>query len=235
MWPCSTLWPCSTCSMRLSSTLWPWLAVPGVVGGGGVRCCAGHSLALAQVQHLADHARGGGGGGVRCCAGHYVALVKSQGQWICFDDDQVLPISEAQVRGGEVPEAGVGGVRGMRRGVVGKCHGEVWWGVGCARGGPGKGPRDVGGGGGPSAPGTGVFKCCLLSLCLLPACWHGTAGAEHLWAHAGAAADGAPRGAGDAACGPRLHALLPAAAGVGAMARRSLRRCACMMGLYYRE
>lgn len=30
--------------------------------------------------------------------GHYVALVKSAGQWLCFDDDQVIPITENQVR-----------------------------------------------------------------------------------------------------------------------------------------
>lgn len=30
--------------------------------------------------------------------GHYVALVKSSGQWLCFDDDQVIPITESQVR-----------------------------------------------------------------------------------------------------------------------------------------
>ena len=30
--------------------------------------------------------------------GHYVALVKSSGKWLCFDDDQVLPVTEGQVR-----------------------------------------------------------------------------------------------------------------------------------------
>lgn len=29
--------------------------------------------------------------------GHYVALVKSCGQWVCFDDDQVIAVTEAQV------------------------------------------------------------------------------------------------------------------------------------------
>lgn len=30
--------------------------------------------------------------------GHYVALVKSKGRWICFDDDQVVPITPQQVQ-----------------------------------------------------------------------------------------------------------------------------------------
>ncbi|RMZ52710.1 hypothetical protein APUTEX25_000829 [Auxenochlorella protothecoides] len=30
--------------------------------------------------------------------GHYVALVKSCGQWVCFDDDQVIAVTEAQVQ-----------------------------------------------------------------------------------------------------------------------------------------
>ncbi|GAB4813530.1 hypothetical protein N2152v2_000576 [Parachlorella kessleri] len=30
--------------------------------------------------------------------GHYVAIVKSHGQWICFDDDQVIAVTEAQVQ-----------------------------------------------------------------------------------------------------------------------------------------
>lgn len=73
----------------------------------------------AQPNHGGSRGRGTGGRGVsprilgsagnRTCepgpnrrpaspAGHYVALVKSSGQWICFDDDQVLAISESQVR-----------------------------------------------------------------------------------------------------------------------------------------
>lgn len=30
--------------------------------------------------------------------GHYVALIKSHDQWLCFDDDQVMAVTEAQVR-----------------------------------------------------------------------------------------------------------------------------------------
>jgi hypothetical protein len=34
-----------------------------------------------------------------CSAGHYVALVRTpSGQWVCFDDEQVNAITEAQVR-----------------------------------------------------------------------------------------------------------------------------------------
>lgn len=36
--------------------------------------------------------------------GHYISLIKSSDQWLCFDDDQVVPITEGQVRttfGGE--------------------------------------------------------------------------------------------------------------------------------------
>ena len=30
--------------------------------------------------------------------GHYISLIKSSGQWLCFDDDQVIPVTESQVR-----------------------------------------------------------------------------------------------------------------------------------------
>jgi ubiquitin carboxyl-terminal hydrolase 12/46 len=30
--------------------------------------------------------------------GHYVALIKTGGKWLCFDDDQVLAVTDAQVR-----------------------------------------------------------------------------------------------------------------------------------------
>jgi ubiquitin carboxyl-terminal hydrolase 12/46 len=62
----------------------------------------GHYSLVAAVVHMGLHMH----------HGHYVALVKSAGQWLCFDDDQVAPITEAQVRdtfGGEREGAAAGG------------------------------------------------------------------------------------------------------------------------------
>ncbi len=62
----------------------------------------GHYALVAAVVHMGLHMH----------HGHYVALVKSAGQWLCFDDDQVAPITEAQVRdtfGGEREGMAAGG------------------------------------------------------------------------------------------------------------------------------
>lgn len=62
----------------------------------------GHYALVAAVVHMGLHMH----------HGHYVALVKSAGQWLCFDDDQVAPITEAQVRdtfGGEREGTAAGG------------------------------------------------------------------------------------------------------------------------------
>ena len=49
----------------------------------------GYYTLVAAVVHMGLHMH----------HGHYIALVKSADQWLCFDDDQVMPITEAQVRG----------------------------------------------------------------------------------------------------------------------------------------
>lgn len=53
-------------------------------------CCEdeGAYTLVAAVVHMGLHMH----------HGHYIALIKSSDQWLCFDDDQVVPISEAQVR-----------------------------------------------------------------------------------------------------------------------------------------
>ena len=53
-------------------------------------CCEdeGRYTLVAAVVHMGLHMH----------HGHYIALIKSSDQWLCFDDDQVTPISEAQVR-----------------------------------------------------------------------------------------------------------------------------------------